>query len=165
MALPTIFEMNFVDMWQSLQIRRFFLIQRGVPGGVLMSPNAIASFSLWWHKGNTFLLPHHPEQILYKACNLHRASALTISAVLHGFQLSEGGLDHLLQHMDLTIHFHPCARDYILLRMLRSTFLPDTWLVWKNPTRWVRRHEMTSNTKATSNTDDAPYNRVWVNAP
>ncbi len=82
MALPTIFEMNFVDVWQSLQIRRFFLIQRGVPGGVLMSPNAIASFSLWWHKGNTFS---------------SSTSSRTISAVLHGFQLSEGGLDHLLQ--------------------------------------------------------------------
>jgi hypothetical protein len=46
-ALPTIFEMNFVEVWQSSQTRRFFIIQRGVPGAVLMSPNAIASFLLW----------------------------------------------------------------------------------------------------------------------
>ncbi len=32
----------------------FFVIWSGVPGAVLMSPNAIASFSLWWHKWNTF---------------------------------------------------------------------------------------------------------------
>ncbi len=52
--LSQLFEMNFVEVWQSSQTRRFFLIQRGVPGAVLMSPNAIASFSLWSHKGNTF---------------------------------------------------------------------------------------------------------------
>jgi hypothetical protein len=54
MALPAIFEMNFVEVWQSSQTCRFFLSQRGEPGVVLMSPNAIASFSLWWHKWNTF---------------------------------------------------------------------------------------------------------------
>jgi hypothetical protein len=47
MALPTIFEMSFMEVWQSLQTHRFFGIQRGVPGAVLMSPNAIASFSQW----------------------------------------------------------------------------------------------------------------------
>jgi hypothetical protein len=47
MALPTIFEMNFVEVWKSLQTCIFFLIPKGVPGAVLMSPNAIASFSLW----------------------------------------------------------------------------------------------------------------------
>ncbi len=50
-ALPTSFEMNFVEVWQSSQTHRFFLIWRGA---VLMTPNAIASFSLWWHKWNTF---------------------------------------------------------------------------------------------------------------
>ncbi len=54
MALPTIFEMNFVEVWQSLQILKFFLIRRGVPRAVLMRLNAIASFSLWWHKWNNF---------------------------------------------------------------------------------------------------------------
>jgi hypothetical protein len=46
-ALPSIFGMNSVGAWQSSQIRRFFLIQTGVPGAVLMSPNAITSFTLW----------------------------------------------------------------------------------------------------------------------
>ncbi len=54
MALPTIFEMNFVEVWQSSQTHRFFLIRRGVRGDVLMSLNAIASFWLWLHKWNTF---------------------------------------------------------------------------------------------------------------
>ncbi len=53
-ALPTTFEMNFVDVWQSSQTHRFFLIQRGVPGALSTNPNAIASFSLWWHKWNAF---------------------------------------------------------------------------------------------------------------
>jgi hypothetical protein len=68
MALPTIFEMNFVEVWQSSQTCRFFLNRRGEPGVVLMSPNAIAKS----HYGDTneihfFHLPHHAEQILYKA--------------------------------------------------------------------------------------------------
>jgi hypothetical protein len=73
-VLPTIFEMNFVEVWQSSQTHRFFLIWRGVPGAVLMSPNAIASFSLGDTNGTPFLLlPHHAEQIWYKACTLHHA--------------------------------------------------------------------------------------------
>ncbi len=59
----------------------FFLIPKGVPGAVLMSPNAIGNFSLWWHKWNT----------------LHHAWTLTISAVPHDFQSSGGGLNPLLQ--------------------------------------------------------------------
>ncbi len=41
-ALPTTFELNFVEVWQSSQTHRFFIILSGVPGAVLMSPNAKA---------------------------------------------------------------------------------------------------------------------------
>jgi hypothetical protein len=53
-ALPTIFDMNLMEVWQSLHTRRFFVMQSGVPGGVLMSPNAMANFSLWWHNWSNF---------------------------------------------------------------------------------------------------------------
>jgi hypothetical protein len=43
-ALPTSFEMNFVEVWQSSQTHKFFLIWRGA---VLMTPNTIASFLPW----------------------------------------------------------------------------------------------------------------------
>ncbi len=46
-ALPTIFFMNFVEVWQSTQTCRVFIIRSGAQGAVLMNPNAIASFSLW----------------------------------------------------------------------------------------------------------------------
>jgi hypothetical protein len=40
-------EINFVKVWQSSQTSRLFIIQSGVPGDLLMSLNARASFSLW----------------------------------------------------------------------------------------------------------------------
>jgi hypothetical protein len=46
-TLPTIFEINLVEVWQSAHTRKFLEMQSGVPGGVLMSPNAMANFSLW----------------------------------------------------------------------------------------------------------------------
>jgi hypothetical protein len=49
-ALPTIFEMNFVEMRQSSQTGKKKFIRKGVPGAMLMNPNVIASFSLWCHK-------------------------------------------------------------------------------------------------------------------
>jgi hypothetical protein len=53
-CFPTIFEMNCVEVWQSSQTCRLFIIRRGVLGAMLMSPNAIANFLLWWYKWNTF---------------------------------------------------------------------------------------------------------------
>jgi hypothetical protein len=42
----------------------------------------------------SFFLPlHHAAQIYYLKHTLSNASALTISSVLHEFQLSESGLD------------------------------------------------------------------------
>ncbi len=51
-ALPLIFDMNLVEVWQLPHTRRFLKMQSAVPGGVPISPNAMASFSLWWHKCN-----------------------------------------------------------------------------------------------------------------
>jgi hypothetical protein len=44
--LPSI--MNLIELWQSLHTLRFLIIWSSIPGGVLISPNAITSFSLWW---------------------------------------------------------------------------------------------------------------------
>jgi len=75
---------TFVEVWQSSQTHRFFLIWKGILRVVLMSPNAIASFSHWWHTWNYFLLlPHHWEQISFKAHTLHHAWVITISTLLH----------------------------------------------------------------------------------
>jgi len=80
---------TFVEVWQSSQTHRFFLIWKGILRFVLMSPNAIASFSQWWHTWNSFLLlPHHWEQISYKAHTLHHAWVITISTFMHEFQSS-----------------------------------------------------------------------------
>ncbi len=107
-ALATIFEMNFVEEWQSSQTHKFFIIQSGVWGAVFISPNAIPSFSLWWPKWNNFssLSTSCCTSLVYGIYPiLHHTWALTISPVLHGFQSSEGGLNHLLQM---------CAPDYPL---------------------------------------------------
>ncbi len=53
-TLPSIFEMNFVEVWKSSQTLWSFIISSWVPGAVLMSPNSTASFLLRWHKWNTF---------------------------------------------------------------------------------------------------------------
>jgi hypothetical protein len=80
---------TFVEVCQSSQTHRFFLIQKGVLKVVLMSPNAIASFLQWWHTWNSFrLLTHHWEQISYKAHTLHHAWVITISTLMHEFQSS-----------------------------------------------------------------------------
>jgi hypothetical protein len=34
-------------VWQSLQMRMFFMMWMGIQAGKLMIPNATASFSLW----------------------------------------------------------------------------------------------------------------------
>lgn len=52
-ALPTTFIMNLIELWQSLHTLRFLIIWSSIPGGVLISPNAITSFSLWWHNWNS----------------------------------------------------------------------------------------------------------------
>ncbi len=78
---------TFVEVWQSSQTHRFFLILKGVLRDVLKSPNAIASFLQWWYTSNSFLLfPHHEEQISYKAHTLHHAWFITISPSMHEFQ-------------------------------------------------------------------------------
>ncbi len=53
-ALPTTFIMNLIELWQSLHTLRFLIIRSCIPGGVLISPNAITSFSLWWHNWNSY---------------------------------------------------------------------------------------------------------------
>jgi hypothetical protein len=100
-------------LWKCGNLHRtthFFLIQRRLPGALLMSPNAITNFSRWWHKwnlGSFVLLPHHQERIFYKAC----MGIMNSSAILHEFQSSGGGRDHLLQmyapHSSLLIQVQP----------------------------------------------------------
>lgn len=40
------FETSLVNVWQSIQIRRFFVIRIGVPSGILSRPYAMANLSL-----------------------------------------------------------------------------------------------------------------------
>nr|CAB3450933.1 unnamed protein product [Digitaria exilis] len=46
--------MSFMTAWQSLQTRRFFITRSVVPGGVVISPNATASFSLCLARTRSF---------------------------------------------------------------------------------------------------------------
>jgi hypothetical protein len=63
-VLPTIFEMNLVEVQQSSQTLRFFLIQSGVLGAVLKSPNAMPVSHYGGTNGTPFLLPlHHVAQL------------------------------------------------------------------------------------------------------
>ncbi len=45
--------MNSVEVWQSSQTCRLFIIWSGGPWAMLMTPNVIASFMLQWHKWDT----------------------------------------------------------------------------------------------------------------
>ncbi len=95
-ALPTIFEMNFVEVWQSSQTHRFFLNWRGIPAIVLMSPNAIASFSLWWPKWNNYSSSSTSCKIIflqgtYPHINLDNLCSFKWISIIWG------GLDPLLQ--------------------------------------------------------------------
>jgi len=44
---PVTLAMSLTALWQSPQMRRFFMTRSGVPGGVLTRPNAMARRSLW----------------------------------------------------------------------------------------------------------------------
>ncbi len=101
MALPTVLELNFVKVSQSLQTCRFFLIRRGVPGAVLMSLNAIASFSLLWHNWNTF-----PSS----------TSSRTnfIQGMYPGSYISPDNLCSSEDGLNLTVHFNPGATQLFL---------------------------------------------------
>jgi hypothetical protein len=44
--LSNIFEMTLMAQWQSPHIHKLLKVQSVVPGGVLIRPNAFASFSL-----------------------------------------------------------------------------------------------------------------------
>jgi hypothetical protein len=46
-AVLTIFALNLVEVGQSTHTCRFLMIRIGIAGGVLMSPNAMVSSSLW----------------------------------------------------------------------------------------------------------------------
>jgi hypothetical protein len=106
--LLTIFEMNFVEVWQSSHNCRFLTIWSGVPGSVLMSPNAMASFSLWWHKWITF--SSSSTLCSNKFCRahiLHHGSGLTISSVLRRFWSLRVDLIIYYKCMHHIIHFNP----------------------------------------------------------
>jgi hypothetical protein len=46
-AVLTIFALNLVEVGQSTHTCRFLMIWIGIAGGMLMSPSAMASFSVW----------------------------------------------------------------------------------------------------------------------
>ncbi len=138
--LPIIFEMNCVEMWQSSwsQSYRFFLIWRGIPRVVLMSPNAIAKLSLCWHIWTTFLLfPHPIEQISYKTHTLQYTWTLTIFEILQKLQSSSGGFDPLLQMHACHSHFNPTTtfKLFFLLSFLFNIFT-KMFIVNNNITIW-----------------------------
>jgi hypothetical protein len=45
-ALPTIFEINILEVWAVFTNPQIFMIQSGLPGAVTMSPNAITSLNI-----------------------------------------------------------------------------------------------------------------------
>ncbi len=72
-TLLTILQINFVKVWQSSQTCRCFLIWRRVPGAVFTSPNAMASFLLWWHKWDFFFfhIMQNKFNIRHIPCIMH----------------------------------------------------------------------------------------------
>jgi hypothetical protein len=72
-GIPTIVPMNIMEVGHSPYICRSLKICRGIPGGVLVSCNAIGNFLLWWHKWKTLIVLHR-----FHIWHITRAMHLTL---------------------------------------------------------------------------------------
>ncbi len=125
-ALPTIFQTNIVEAFAIFTNLQSLIIQSGLPGAVLMSPNAITSFNtvtqmshriFFYIMRNKFSIRHYP--VSYKTPeNLFSSAQFLSSEVMVYYKRTY-----------LIIHFNPGATWlflqtlflYLLLNILVET--------------------------------------------